>query len=79
LFIDKKYISTLSSGDCFGDIAIVHDAKRSGTVVAKEDTRLWCLERKKFRAVIHFVNEKNQELVRKLIESNDILSICFFN
>jgi CRP-like cAMP-binding protein len=75
LLVDKKYVKILSKGDCFGDIALLYDDKRSGTIIAKEDTKLWCLERMKFRAVLYFINEKNQEFITKLIESNSILSI----
>ena len=74
LHIDEKNDKILSSGDCFGDIAILHDSKRSGTTVANEDTLLWCLERKKFKAIIYFINEKNKETIKTLFESNLLLS-----
>jgi cGMP-dependent protein kinase len=74
LFINEIYIKTLSSGDGFGDLALLHDAKRSGTVIAMEYTELWCLERRKFRNIIEFINKQNYEENKAFVQSVSILS-----
>lgn len=74
LLINKKHIKSLHAGDHFGDLALLHEEKRSGTILAIEETMLWGLDSQKFRAVIKFINEKNQETHKKLIQSNKLLS-----
>jgi CRP-like cAMP-binding protein len=77
LYINDNFIKSMSIGDCFGDLALLHDAKRSGTIIANNYTELWCLERKKFRNVIEFINKKNFEENKIFIQSISILSIAY--
>lgn len=74
LYINENFIKSLGVGECFGDLALLHDAKRSGTVIASDYTEVWCLERKKFRNIIEFINKKNFEENKIFIQSISILS-----
>lgn len=54
----KKYhrtedISTIDSGDCFGEMAIINKSRRTATAKATEDTTLLCLDRKVFRSILN--------------------------
>jgi CRP-like cAMP-binding protein len=74
LFVNEIYIKTLNSGEGFGDLALLHDAKRSGTIIATEFTEMWCLERRKFRNIIEFINKQNYEENKTFVQSVSILS-----
>jgi CRP-like cAMP-binding protein len=74
LFINDLYIKTMNPGDGFGDLALLHDAKRSGTVIATVYSELWCLERRKFRNIIEFINKQNYEENKAFVQSVSILS-----
>jgi cAMP-dependent protein kinase regulator len=74
LYIDDKPIKHMSKGECFGDLALLHGAVRSGTVKTLEDTEVWCLERNKFRTVTDYINRQNYEENKSFIQSITILS-----
>jgi CRP-like cAMP-binding protein len=77
LYINDNYIKSLTAGESFGDLALLHDAKRSGTIISSEYTEMWCLERKKFRNIIEYINIKNYEENKNFLQSISILSkIC---
>ena len=48
----EKPVASLSSGQLFGEVAIMRDQPRSATARAKSDTRLLALERDTFRDLI---------------------------
>jgi CRP-like cAMP-binding protein len=77
LYINDNFMKTLTTGDSFGDLALLHDAKRSGTIIATEYTEMWCLERKNFRNVIEYINRKNYEENKNFLQSVSILSKCY--
>jgi CRP-like cAMP-binding protein len=74
LSINNNIVKSMVSGDSFGELALLHGAVRSGTVKAKEDCKMWCLERTKFRTLIEFLNKQNFEENKKFIQSVPILS-----
>jgi CRP-like cAMP-binding protein len=74
LSINNNSIKTMGKGDCFGDLALLHGAVRSGTVKTLEDTELWCLERNKFRTVTDYINRQNYEENKSFIQSITVLS-----
>lgn len=74
LYINEDMVKTFWAGDSFGELALLHGAVRSGSVKAKEDCQLWCLERTKFRTLIEFMNKQNYEENKKFLQSVSILS-----
>lgn len=74
LLINDNIVKSMLSGDSFGELALLHGAVRSGTIKAKEDCKLWCLERTKFRTLIEFLNKQNFEENKKFIQSVPLLS-----
>lgn len=74
LLIDEVEKKTLQTGDSFGELALLHGAVRSGTIKTIKDTYLWCLERKKFKQVIDYMNNKNFSENRSFIQSIPMLN-----
>lgn len=74
LFINDIYIKTIKAGESFGDLALLHNALRSGTIKASEDTYLWCLQRNKFRKVVDYINKESFEENKKFLASIPILN-----
>jgi len=73
LYINNEFVKNLSQGESFGDLALLHNSKRSGTIISVEDTELWCLERRKFRNIVEFINRQSYEENKKFINSIPIL------
>ncbi len=52
VFRDGAPLATLGAGSHFGEMALLNQRPRSATVVAREPTRLLCLERSAFHALM---------------------------
>ena len=62
VYIDKSYdnlaqrkleqVMTLTAGQSFGEMALLHDSKRTATVITQENTELIVLDRKSFQRYI---------------------------
>lgn len=65
VLIDMDTVASLSPGDSFGEVALLHDAPRSATTLAAEKTFLWGLSRNEFREVLKKMNfQKYNENLR---------------
>ena len=42
----------MKDGDTFGDLALLYNAPRSGSVYCKSNTRMWALQRVGFKNVV---------------------------
>lgn len=47
---DRKLVQTVVSGGSFGELALLYLVPRAATVVAKEDSVVWVIDRKNFKA-----------------------------
>lgn len=62
VFRNDELINTLSSGDCFGELALLHNALRSATIKTISRVYLWKLDQNSFKQALHSVNiDKTQE------------------
>lgn len=72
-------LRTLTTGDVFGELAILYNCKRTATVTAKTAVRLWCIERQTYRTIITNKSKKRREqlmgflkMSRTLKDLNDV-------
>jgi len=49
---DAKYLSTMNPGTVFGELAILYNCKRTATVKAASDCKLWAIERQCFQTIM---------------------------
>lgn len=49
---DNKYLSTLAPGKVFGELAILYNCKRTATIKAATDCKLWAIERQCFQTIM---------------------------
>jgi CRP-like cAMP-binding protein len=50
--VGGRTVRTLHAGDCFGEIALLHNVPRQATVRAVESVRLWSIERDAFLSIL---------------------------
>ena len=48
----ETYLKTYVPGESFGELALLYNAPRAATIVAKTDCELWSLERMTFSSII---------------------------
>ena len=47
-----RHVATYSVGDSFGELAIMYNAPRAATCIAKGDVRLWALDRVSYKMIL---------------------------
>ncbi|CAL8312900.1 unnamed protein product [Lota lota] len=56
-----RELRSLACGDVFGELAILYNCKRTATVKAKSEVRLWCMERQTYRTIMTNKSKKKRE------------------
>ena len=74
LEINGKEIKSLGRGESFGDLALLHDDVRSGTIIAEKNSKVWCLSQKNFQKIIDYFNKINMQVSETFINSVGLLS-----
>jgi cAMP-dependent protein kinase regulator len=57
---DEKIVKTCSSGDVFGELALLYNCPRAASVEATEACNLWQLDRDTFNAIVKDAAEKKR-------------------
>lgn len=68
VIINEQNKRILSVGDGFGDLALLYNSPRSGSIKAMETSLLWGIDRGTFRMAIEDMSTKQTEINRKFIE-----------
>jgi len=58
VIINGMRVSKLVKGECFGELALMHDAPRAATIRAIEKSKVWTLERSNFRRAVTDAKKK---------------------
>lgn len=67
--------SVLTKGECFGEIALLHDTLRTATVKTLEPTSLWVLSREAFKNAIHSVSKSKYSDNKSFLDNSPIFKI----
>lgn len=62
----------IKPGDCFGEIALLYHAKRSASIRAKDNVKLWGIDRKTFRKAVEEMSAKEYNENRVFIDNIEI-------
>ena len=55
----RKLVQTVTAGGSFGELALLYLVPRAATVVAKEKSSVWVIDRKNFKENVFFVKSWN--------------------
>ena len=69
IFINDIFIKTLSDGESFGELSLLHNSPRSATIKTNTEVKVWCMERKNFRKIVDHINYINHLETEKYIAS----------
>ena len=72
--INKKKIKTMGVGQSFGELALLHSAPRSATIISETNIKVWCMERRNFRKIIDHINNLNHVEIKKYLAQVPFLS-----
>ena len=65
----------IKSGEGFGELALLHDAKRSATIKTIDRSTLWGMDRQTFRQYVQTVNMQNYEENKRFFSSIRIFQL----
>lgn len=71
--IDEKEVDRFDKGQCFGELALIHDAPRAATVRALENSVIWTMKRNAFRNVLKYAGKKSHNLLVSWLSKVDLL------
>lgn len=74
-YMNNQLKKTFVRGDSFGELALLHQGKRSGTVKAETQCTVYCLDRKDFKFIIDSINNAEFAENKIFITSIPLLSI----
>lgn len=71
---DAKLVKTCEAGDSFGELAIMYNAPRAASCIAKGDVRLWALDRVAFKVILMKTTRAQREAYRGFLSSAQVFS-----
>lgn len=69
----QTYLKTYGPGEAFGELALLYNAPRAATIIAKEDCLLWSLDRETFNHIVKDASMKKREKYEKFLKCVEIL------
>ena len=70
---DPVFLKTYATGDSFGELALLYNAPRAATIIAKEEGILWTLDRETFNNIVKESAMKKRTQYEIFLKSVDIL------
>ncbi|KPP75458.1 cGMP-dependent protein kinase 1-like [Scleropages formosus] len=64
-----RVLRTLTSGDVFGELAILYNCKRTASVKAVTNVKLWCIERQTYRTIVTNKSKKKREQIMGFLKT----------
>lgn len=60
-------------GDAFGELALLYNAPRAATIIAKEACHLWVLDRNTFNYIVKDAAAKKRDMYEDFLKSVELL------
>lgn len=83
MIVNNQVKKVIKAGECFGEIALLYHAKRSASIKAKENVKLWGIDRRTFRKAVEEMAAKEYSENRVFIENIELFrklhSFCFLD
>lgn len=70
---ENKTLKEYQPGEVFGELALLYNAPRAATITAKEESKLWALDRKTFNFIVRDSTNKKHEKYEEFLQGVPIL------
>lgn len=71
--VNGDLVGKAETGSSFGELALMYNAPRAATVIASEDSILWCLDRMTFRKILLDKTSTKRKLYENFLKEVSIL------
>lgn len=72
---DTQIKKKITNGKCFGELSLLYNIPRTGTIMTITDCFLWCIEKKNFNKISEHIIHLNFEDTKKFIQGTPMLSV----
>ncbi len=69
---EATYLKVYQPGEAFGELALLYNAPRAATIIARENCLLWALDRETFNYIVKDSSIKKREKYEKFLKNVDI-------
>lgn len=73
IFVGQTLVKVCGAGDSFGELALMYDAPRAASVVAKGPVRLWAMDRRTYKGLMKRSVEQKRNTYDKFLGGVDFL------
>lgn len=70
---EEKVVKQCSTGDAFGELALLYNCPRAASVQAKEDAVVWALDRESFNHIVRDASVKKREMYDAFLKTIPLL------
>jgi len=74
IYMENEKVADSKKGDTFGELALLYNAPRQATVVAKEDGTIFAVNRRAFRAVLRNQEKDKVSMIKAVLQKVEIFS-----
>ena len=60
-------------GESFGELALLYNAPRAATIIAKDDVMLWSLDRATFKTILKTAMQMKREKIEVFLNKMEVL------
>ena len=71
--LEDKLVRSYEPGDAFGELALLYNAPRAATIIAKEDCQLWQLDRHTFNHIVKDAAQTKRNKYEDFLSSVPVL------
>ncbi|XP_024619282.1 cAMP-dependent protein kinase type I-beta regulatory subunit [Neophocaena asiaeorientalis asiaeorientalis] len=76
VYVNGEWVTSISEGGSFGELALIYGTPRAATVKAKTDLKLWGIDRDSYRRILMGSTLRKRRVYEEFLSKVSILGAC---
>lgn len=77
MYVNNNLVTTIGEGGSFGELALIYGTPRAATVKAKNQVKLWGIDRDSYRRILMGSTIRKRKLYDEFLSKVSILGTSF--